>query len=237
MPLDPLTAGIAVGTSALDYLGQRATNKANVGLGRAQMRFQERMSNTAVQRRVKDLIAAGLNPMLGYTGAASSPEGAMPRVESELGAGVRGAVSGMSIASARAQLDNVQADTGLKNATAAKVSEETNVVHESVPKIVAEVQVLRTEADLKSLQAQIAAMDIQKLRAIIPELIRQEKAKTPLMEFGRETLRGTNKFEPQFYDWLRDLGSRIGIGVAEVIHGPRDVEALTGNRWRFPEKK
>lgn len=65
--------------SGLSYLGGQAQNAASAQAAREQMDFQREMSDTSYQRQIKDLEAAGVNPMLvTKLGGASTPPGAMP---------------------------------------------------------------------------------------------------------------------------------------------------------------
>lgn len=79
--------------AGLTYLGARNANEAAQANTREQMDFQERMSNTAYQRSMQDMRAAGLNPILAYNqGGASAPSGGAAPVQNEMAGAVNSAI-------------------------------------------------------------------------------------------------------------------------------------------------
>lgn len=228
-----LGAGAGVLGGVLGYQGQREANETNVRLSREQMAFQERMSSTAYQRAVKDLQAAGLNPMLAYLNPASSPAGAMARVESKGAAAVRGA-SEAGMLAAQVRLTNAQvaktqaeeqfvkaqtpgvapkmsAETESHLASAGQARMQTRFIEAQLPKLEAEILNIRSQADLHRVEMLWKSFDLEQKKAMAPHVRSILASEDFIKQF--EVPGARNRGEGQrIYSWFEQ-------NVAPLIRG------------------
>lgn len=203
-------AAATLGAGALGFLGGQLTNDRSADQAASNNAWSAQQYATRYQTQVKDLEAAGLNPMLAYnqspgsaptaqavqfqnpvSSAADAVRSSAGAIQSHASAGAANASVELTNANAKkviAETDNVPLEGRRLERTAALLAEQLNVAYQETQSKIKAREVM--DATIRKIKAESTLLDLDASAAVeLDNLGRRSQQLKPIVDIIRSVIR------------------------------------------------
>lgn len=217
-----IQAAGSIGGGLISALSQSSANKKNIALQREAWRRDD----TAYQRTVSDMLAAGINPMLAVSQGPSNPSSSAAKVEptSELGRGVSSALQALALQQQQANIRLTDAQAMKEVSLAQSAAGQAKWAEDSARL----ENMIKGEqwANLKR-QYDLTEAQVDQIREMLPLLVQASQAQTRQTEQATSSAKTQQELDRLKFpeaqvtaEWFSSLmggGSRVTGAIQDIL--------------------